>query len=196
MFKRRVDGFRLLARLKHWACLVRREIYAVYLVARDPRVPWYVKALAAFVAGYALSPIDLIPDFIPILGYLDDLVLVPLGILAVVKLVPPTLMAELRTTAWLVVGKPTTRIAPVIIILIWLVLATFTAGAIYRHYLSDSRTSISFSIGSAMPAGSTANSIKIPSPNVAPAVDAGTSRMGISGRQTGKHKCTSVSAPA
>ena len=119
------------------ARLVRREIYAVYLAARNPRVSWYAKALAAFVAGYALSPIDLIPDFIPILEYADDLVLVPLEILAVVKLVPPTVVAELRTTAWLVVGKPTTRIAPVIIILIWLVLATFTAGTIYRRYASN-----------------------------------------------------------
>lgn len=134
MTPKSISGFKFVARLKHWSRLARREVYAVYLVARDPRVPWYAKALATFVAGYALSPIDLIPDFIPVLGYLDDLVLVPLGILAVVKLVPPAIMAELRTKAWQMTRKPTTRVAPVIIILIWLVLATFAAGVIYRHY--------------------------------------------------------------
>jgi uncharacterized membrane protein YkvA (DUF1232 family) len=76
-------------RLKGWARSVRRDAHAVYLAARDPRTPWYAKALAICVAGYALSPIDLIPDFIPVIGYLDDAVLVPLGILAVVKLIPP-----------------------------------------------------------------------------------------------------------
>jgi uncharacterized membrane protein YkvA (DUF1232 family) len=84
------------ARLKDWARSIRRDAHAVYLAARDPRTPWDAKALAACVAGYALSPIDLIPDFIPLLGYLDDVVIVPLGILAVVKLVPPNVMAESR----------------------------------------------------------------------------------------------------
>jgi uncharacterized membrane protein YkvA (DUF1232 family) len=81
-------------KLKDWARAIKRDVYAVYLAARDPRVPWYVKALALCVAGYALSPIDLIPDFIPVIGYLDDLVIVPLGIVAVVKLIPPEIMVE------------------------------------------------------------------------------------------------------
>ena len=68
---------------------IRREVHAVYLAARDPRTPWYAKALAGAVAAYALSPIDLIPDFIPVLGYLDDVIIVPLGILAVLRLIPP-----------------------------------------------------------------------------------------------------------
>ena len=68
--------------------LSKRDVHTVYLAARDPRVPWYAKALALCVAAYALSPIDLIPDFIPVLGYLDDLIIVPLGILAVVQLIP------------------------------------------------------------------------------------------------------------
>lgn len=76
--------------LKHWARSIRRDVHAVYLAARDPRTPWYAKALALGVAGYALSPIDLIPDFIPVIGYLDDAVIVPLGIMAVVKLIPHT----------------------------------------------------------------------------------------------------------
>ena len=74
--------------MREWARVVKRDVLLVYLVARDSRVPWPVKMLAAAVAAYALSPIDLIPDFIPVVGHLDDLVIVPLGILAVVKLVP------------------------------------------------------------------------------------------------------------
>ncbi|MGH6842456.1 MAG: YkvA family protein, partial [Methylocella sp.] len=70
-------------KLKGWARYLKREVHAVYLAARDPRTPWYAKALAICVTGYALSPLDLIPDFVPILGHLDDVVIVPLGILAV-----------------------------------------------------------------------------------------------------------------
>ena len=80
--------------LREWARSIKRDTHAIYLVARDPRTPWYAKMLAAWVAAYALSPIDLIPDFIPALGYLDDVVIVPLGILAVVKLIPAELMAS------------------------------------------------------------------------------------------------------
>jgi ABC transporter substrate binding protein (PQQ-dependent alcohol dehydrogenase system) len=86
-------------RVRHWTRLVRRDVHAIYRAARDPRVPWYAKALAICVAGYALSPIDLIPDFVPILGYVDDVIIVPLGILIVVKLIPPEIMAEHRALA-------------------------------------------------------------------------------------------------
>ena len=72
------------------------EVYALYLAYRDPRVPWYAKAVAACVVGYALSPIDLIPDFIPVLGYLDDLVLIPLGIALALRMIPPAVMDECR----------------------------------------------------------------------------------------------------
>ena len=75
-------------RIKIWAFTLKRDTYAVYLAARHPNTPWYVKVLAAVVAAYALSPVDLIPDFIPILGYLDDLILIPLGIWLVVSLIP------------------------------------------------------------------------------------------------------------
>src|ERR1700737_3909370 len=78
---------------------LRQEVLSIYFAARDPRTPWYSKALALCVAGYALSPIDLIPDFVPVLGYLDDLVIVPLGILAVLRLIPPEIMAENRAAA-------------------------------------------------------------------------------------------------
>ena len=80
--------------LKEWASRLRRKTYALYLAYRDPRVPWYAKLFAAVVVAYALSPIDLIPDFIPVLGYLDDLVLLPLGIALAVKMIPPHVMAE------------------------------------------------------------------------------------------------------
>jgi uncharacterized membrane protein YkvA (DUF1232 family) len=86
-------------RLRGWARQIKRDVHALYLAAGDPRVLWYAKVAAIAVAAYALSPIDLIPDFIPILGYLDDLLIVPLGILLAVKLVPPHLMAEFRAEA-------------------------------------------------------------------------------------------------
>ena len=86
-------------KLKDWARSVKQDVHALYLAARDPRTPWYAKALAVCVAGYALSPIDLIPDFIPVIGYLDDAVIVPFGILAVVKLIPSEVMAESRIAA-------------------------------------------------------------------------------------------------
>ena len=89
----------MIARLRRWARVIKRDVLALYLATRDPRVPWYAKAMAACVAAYALSPIDLIPDFIPVLGYLDDLILLPLGILLAVRLVPPAIMAELRAEA-------------------------------------------------------------------------------------------------
>ena len=78
---------------------LKRDTYALYLAARDPRVPWYTKALALGVVGYALSPIDLIPDFIPIIGYLDDLILVPLGLALVLRLTPEHVLAEARARA-------------------------------------------------------------------------------------------------
>ena len=78
---------------------IRLQSFALYLACRDPRTPWYAKALAAVVAAYALSPIDLIPDFIPILGYLDDLVIVPLGIALTIKLIPKDVLEDCRRQA-------------------------------------------------------------------------------------------------
>lgn len=95
-----------IAKLKVWASSLKRDVIALWLAARDPRVPLYVKILPAAVAAYALSPIDLIPDFIPILGYLDDLLIVPLGIWASVKLISEAIMADLRLKA-LEHNKPT-----------------------------------------------------------------------------------------
>ena len=109
----------LLDRVKRWARGIVRDVLALWLAARDPRVPWIAKAVAAVVAAYALSPIDLIPDFIPVIGYLDDLVLVPLGILLAVRLVPPELMAEFRAAA-AERARPVSRAGAMIIVAIWI----------------------------------------------------------------------------
>jgi uncharacterized membrane protein YkvA (DUF1232 family) len=107
---------------------LKAEVYALYLAYRDPRVPWYAKVLAACVVGYALSPIDLIPDFIPVLGYLDDLVLIPLGIALTLRLIPPEVMVECRERARteLATRKPVSRAAAAVILAIWLGLAVLT----------------------------------------------------------------------
>ena len=113
----------MLARMKIWAHRFRRDGHAVYLASRDPRVPWYAKLLAIAVAGYALSPIDLIPDFIPVIGYLDDLIIVPLGIWLVVSLVPKEVMAECRARADEAGQRPVSRAGMTAIIVTWIVAA-------------------------------------------------------------------------
>ena len=110
----------MLERARQWARAIKRDVVAVWIAARDPRVPWYAKAVALAVAAYALSPIDLIPDFIPVLGYLDDLIIVPLGILLVVKLIPAELMAEFRAEAARREGAPRSMIAALVIVTIWI----------------------------------------------------------------------------
>ncbi len=104
---------------------LKAEAYALYLASRHPLTPWYAKVLAVCVVAYALSPIDLIPDPIPILGYLDDLILVPLGIALAIKLIPPAVMEESREKAQtaLTQEKPGARIAALVIIVIWIVTA-------------------------------------------------------------------------
>lgn len=103
---------------------LKKETHAIYIACKDPRVPWYVRVLAGFVVAYAFSPIDLIPDVIPILGYVDDLVLVPLGIILVIKMIPPTVLRECREQAEAAMNdpKPTSWIAAIVIVAIWLLL--------------------------------------------------------------------------
>jgi uncharacterized membrane protein YkvA (DUF1232 family) len=113
----------ILARLKDAVRALERDVHALYLAARDPRVPWYAKVVALAVAAYALSPIDLIPDFVPVLGYLDDLVIVPLGIMLAIRLIPPAIMAEHRATAAAAVARPRSRVAAVAIVALWIVSA-------------------------------------------------------------------------
>ena len=112
-------------RWQQQARYLKREVYAIYLACKDPRLPWYTRVLALCVVGYAFSPIDLIPDFIPVLGHLDDLILIPLGIAAVIKLIPPPILDECRDKAQtrLSAGKPTNWVAACVIIFIWLLLA-------------------------------------------------------------------------
>jgi uncharacterized membrane protein YkvA (DUF1232 family) len=110
----------MLQRAKTWAQAAKRDAHAVWLAARHPGTPWYVKALAVAVAAYALSPIDLIPDFVPVLGYLDDLVIVPLGILLVRRLVPAEVLAECRAAAEAAEQRPRSRAGAVAIILLWI----------------------------------------------------------------------------
>lgn len=108
----------MLERLKTWARAIKRDVVALWLAARDPRVPWYAKVVAGAVAAYALSPIDLIPDFIPVLGYLDDLIIVPLGIWAAVRLIPAGVLGELREAA-VKTEKPISKGGLVAVLFIW-----------------------------------------------------------------------------
>ena len=111
----------MLDRIRIWARTLKRDAYAVYLAARSPATPWYVKVLATVVAAYAFSPIDLIPDFIPVIGYLDDLILVPIGIWLVVSLIPEQAMAEYRARASEVMQRPHGgKTAAIVIIAIWI----------------------------------------------------------------------------
>jgi len=126
-----------LDRLRDWAREIKRDVHALYLAARDPRVPWYAKALALAVAAYALSPIDLIPDFIPVLGYVDDVIIVPLGILLAVQLIPADILAEHRHAASTAGGGPVSRTAAIIIIAIWIGLALVAAGAALTYLQQD-----------------------------------------------------------
>jgi len=108
-----------------WARRLRTETYAVYLAYRDSRTPWYARIFAACVVGYAFSPLDLIPDPIPILGYLDDLILIPAGIAVALKMIPPQVMDECRhkARAAMLVGRPRNWAAAVVILGLWLALA-------------------------------------------------------------------------
>jgi len=119
-------------RLKQWARVIKRDVHALYLASRDPRVPWHAKAMAAVVAGYALSPIDLIPDFIPVVGYLDDLILVPLGILLVIRLIPPELMAEHRAAAAAAQEPPLSWRAATMIAGLWIAASVLAGWLAWR----------------------------------------------------------------
>jgi uncharacterized membrane protein YkvA (DUF1232 family) len=122
----------MLARLKRWSRNVRRDAYAVGLLARDPRVPWYTKTLAIVVAGYALSPLDVIPDFIPVVGFIDDVILVPLGILAVIKLVPAEILNEHRALAERAIDLPKNRAGAIVLLGFWTAAVGISAWLAWR----------------------------------------------------------------
>ncbi|MDX1801509.1 MAG: DUF1232 domain-containing protein [Marinobacter sp.] len=114
---------RLTARLKQAARRLKRDAVTVYFLARDPQTPWPLRILALIIAAYALSPVDLIPDFIPVLGFLDDVLLLPLVIWLVLRLSPPDVIKASRSRADAALEKPVSRVAMVVVVLIWLVVA-------------------------------------------------------------------------
>jgi len=123
-----------LARWKRRVARLKHETLALSLAYRDPRVPWYAKLFAAGVIAYAFSPLDLIPDFVPVLGYLDDLILVPLGVALALKMIPPEVMAESRIRAQetLSQDRPTNWIAGALVIALWLLLAAIALALVLR----------------------------------------------------------------
>ena len=122
-----------LAEMKHRTRRLKAETYALYLAARDPRTPWYARLLVAGIVAYAFSPIDLIPDFLPALGYLDDLILIPFGITLAIKMVPHSVLVECRSRAQETIQneKPVSRVAGAVIIAIWLLLVVLCTIWIY-----------------------------------------------------------------
>ena len=124
--------------MKNKARLLKTEVYAIYWAYKDPRVPWYARIFAVCVVGYAFSPIDLIPDPIPVIGYLDDLILVPLGIFLVLKMIPKEVMAECREQARVVMlkDKPVNWIAAIVIIGIWVVLALLSVAIVSKYFIA------------------------------------------------------------
>jgi uncharacterized membrane protein YkvA (DUF1232 family) len=122
----------MLQRAKESARTIKRDAIAVWIAARDPRVPWYAKVVATAVAAYAFSPIDLIPDFIPVLGYLDDIIIVPAGILLTIRLIPAGLMDEFRAEAARRIDRPTSRAGAASIILLWLAALVLTGWILRR----------------------------------------------------------------
>ena len=123
----------VLEKFKTWARTIKRDVHAIYLASGDPLVPWYAKALGVAVAAYALSPIDLIPDFIPVLGYLDDLIIVPLGIALVVRLIPPEVMEKHRALASAAQERPVSFVGAAVIVLIWIAAIGLVGWLVYRY---------------------------------------------------------------
>lgn len=109
-----------------------REVYTLYFAYRDPRVPWYARVFVACVVAYVLSPIDLIPDFIPLLGYADELLLIPLAVTAARKMIPAAVMAESQARAERMSNKPVNRAGAAAIVALWIAVAAATAWGVLR----------------------------------------------------------------
>ena len=124
----------IVERWKQRARGLKTEVHALYLAYRDPRVPWYARVWVACVLAYAFSPIDLIPDPIPVLGYLDDMVLIPLGVVLALRMIPPGIIAEARLRAQAAARerKPTNWVVAVLIVAIWLLLAVVAVRLVLR----------------------------------------------------------------
>jgi uncharacterized membrane protein YkvA (DUF1232 family) len=132
---------KMLARAADWGRRVKRDAFALWLAARDPRVPWYAKLLAGAVAAYALSPIDLIPDFVPILGYVDDLIIVPAGIVLATRLIPDALMAEFRAAAADREREAVSLVGAAVVVAIWVAALVVVAWWLAGHGWLHGRTS-------------------------------------------------------
>jgi uncharacterized membrane protein YkvA (DUF1232 family) len=121
-------------RLESWARRLKVEVYALYLTYRDPRVPWYARVFAAVVVGYAFSPIDLIPDPVPVLGYLDDLILIPLGVALAIRMIPAPVLAECRQKARDAKDRPVSKVGAVVVVIVWLALAALAVWLVARAF--------------------------------------------------------------
>lgn len=117
----------MIEKMKSWARAIKRDIATLWLAVRHPDVPWHAKVIAAATVAYALSPIDLIPDFVPVFGYLDDIIIVPLGIILAVRLIPHATLAELRRAAEATGRLPKSRAGLAAIVVIWLIAAAALA---------------------------------------------------------------------
>lgn len=124
-----ISHSKVMQSFKQLAKKLKQETYTVYLASIDHRVPWYTRTLAAIVVTYAFSPIDLIPDFIPVIGYLDDLLILPLGIWLLLKMIPPHILSECRQKAAVEIAdkKPINLVAAGVIIAIWFLLGILAA---------------------------------------------------------------------
>ncbi len=124
----------MIGTLKQRAHALKREAYALYIAARDPRVPWYARFFMGLVLAHTFSPIDLIPDFIPVLGYLDDLIVTPLGIALALKMIPAEVMTEARGQAEMLLqqGRPISRAGAIMVIMIWLAIIAVVVWSIAR----------------------------------------------------------------
>lgn len=121
-------------RLEGVARAAKRDGIALYLAAKDPRVPWIVKAFAVLAAAYVLSPIDLIPDFIPVIGFLDELILLPIVVGIIVRFVEPDVMAELRSEAGKIAERPRSRLGAALIIVVWVLAAGLVAWLLWSNF--------------------------------------------------------------
>jgi len=124
---------------EHWKQRARKlkmEVYSLYFAYRDPRIPWYAKLFIAVVVAYAFSPIDLIPDFIPVLGYLDDLLLIPLGVTLAIKMIPDSIMDEARKKTQALNQKPKSWAGAALVVSIWIVLVAMIVYFIFSRFIN------------------------------------------------------------
>ena len=124
----------MLSWLRDWARALKRQTLTLYYATRDPRTPWYAKVVAGLIVAYAISPIDLIPDFIPVLGYLDEVILLPLALAFAIRLIPEAVLADARVRAERAAERPTSRAAAVVIIALWILIATLLGMWAYRAF--------------------------------------------------------------